>query len=156
MNGDTKLLLVAMPTTPGKIALPGKGAADSKVLAVASKALESPSGSQVLRELETYNSVHFAYHGIPDNRSPSNSHLQLLGHDKKTGEKIIDRLTVGAIASKRVTDGQIAYLPACSTAVNSVENLANESLHMASGFQLAGFSHIFATLWRSNGITSRR
>ncbi|KAF8250274.1 hypothetical protein K440DRAFT_659708 [Wilcoxina mikolae CBS 423.85] len=50
---------------------------------------------------------------------------------------------------ERPSSLQLAYLSACSTAENSSWKLANEVLHIASGFQLAGFSHVLATLWES-------
>ena len=41
----------------------------------------------------------------------------------------------------------LAYLSACSTAEIKVRILADESIHLASVFQLAGFMHVVATLW---------
>lgn len=49
-----------------------------------------------------------------------------------------------------IRKAQVAYLSACCTADNSCSRLADESIHIASGFLLAGFSHVLATLWDSN------
>ena len=42
---------------------------------------------------------------------------------------------------------QIIYLSACSTAEMKARNLVNESIHLASTFQLSGFQHVIGTLW---------
>lgn len=49
-------------------------------------------------------------------------------------------------------NAQIAYLSACFTAANAVDALADENIHLASAFQLAGFNHVLATMWKSNDI----
>jgi CHAT domain-containing protein len=46
-------------------------------------------------------------------------------------------------------------ISACSTAVNAAEALQNESIHIASGFQLAGFSHVLATLWAAQDTAAQ-
>jgi CHAT domain-containing protein len=38
---------------------------------------------------------------------------------------------------------------ACSTVDNTATNLGHETIHLASAFQLAGFTHIVANLWQS-------
>lgn len=43
-------------------------------------------------------------------------------------------------------DAKLAYLAACSTAQNN-EILADEVLHLASGFQVAGFSQVIGSMW---------
>jgi CHAT domain-containing protein len=44
----------------------------------------------------------------------------------------------------------LAYLSACSTAENRVSELADEALHLASGFQVAGFRQTVASMWLAN------
>ncbi len=63
----------------------------------------------------------------------------------------MDELTVSQI-SKRNTLGQtwIAYLSACSTAGVETKLLADECLHLAGGFQVAGFAHVIGSLWPAN------
>ena len=57
-------------------------------------------------------------------------------------------MTVSEI-SKQKTLGRtwIAYLSACSTARVEVKKLADECLHIASAFQVAGFAHVIGSLW---------
>jgi len=52
---------------------------------------------------------------------------------------------VAAISRLRLP-GVLAYLSACSTAVTGPE-LADESVHIVSAFQLAGYQHVIGTLW---------
>lgn len=47
-------------------------------------------------------------------------------------------------------DAQLAYLSACSSAKNTSTILADEVIHLASAFQLAGFSHTLANLWETD------
>lgn len=108
--------------------------------------LDSPSVNLVLQKLPAYQIIHFACHGVSDPDSPSNSHLVLLANSSLEPAK----LTVASIASMNIEKAQIAYLSACSTADNASISLADESIHIASGFQLAGFSHVLAALWPAN------
>lgn len=113
--------------------------------------LDSPSVALVLAELPSFHAIHFACHGVSD-RNPSNSHLLLLGDTPLQSGK----LTVKAISAMNIKNAQMAYLSACCTAQNPSAQLADESIHIASGFQLAGFSHVLATLWQSDDDACRR
>ena len=42
---------------------------------------------------------------------------------------------------------RLAYLSACSTAENKATHLANEAIHVVSGFQVVGFPHVIGCLW---------
>lgn len=114
--------------------------------------LYSPNSAQVIKELPAYNVIHFACHGVSDRKNPSNSHLLLRGVNPS--EPGI--LTVGAISNMNIKNAQVAYLSACCTADNPSDVLADESIHIASGFQLAGFSHVLATMWESDDTACRR
>lgn len=107
--------------------------------------LDFPSTAQVLEELPAYHAIHFACHGVSNSKNPSDSHLLLLGNSPTEP----GMLTVGAISNMNIKNAQVAYLSACSTADNPSSDLADESIHIASGFQLAGFSHVLATQWES-------
>lgn len=177
---ESRLLLVTMPTTPsvpgtpGTPATPGYSATPGTpaqkwmpLLNVAKEVdeiidvinqkknsstltrLDRPSSAQVLEKLPAHHAIHFACHGMSDSENPSNSHLALA----KDGA--IDRLTVGAISNMNIKTAEIAFLSACCTADNPSAKLADESIHIASGFVLAGFSHVLATLWESDDYACR-
>lgn len=114
--------------------------------------LESPKVLLVLEKLPSYQIIHFACHGVTSVRSPSTSHL-LLAPDGDVGP---GQLTVAKVASMNIERAQIAYLSACSTADNVSIPLADESIHIACGFQLAGFSHVLATMWSANDQACRQ
>lgn len=155
LKSDFRLLLVSMPTTPGYKQLPSAGIEVTKIMEsikgkVNSTHLVQPSTSQVLDSLPSFNAVHFSCHGISDARNPSNSHLLLCK------EKSVDRLSVEGITNTNLKNAQIAYLSACSTAENASDAIPDESIYIASGFQLAGFSHVLATKWESNDAACQK
>ena len=148
---ETSILVVTMPTTPKHKPLPG---VDHEKLAIQQitkdicriKTFKSPTAAQVLNDLSGFDIVHFACHASADPEDPSNSHL-LLQTSGPSGP-VVDELTVSDISRKN-TLGQtwIAYLSACSTAGVEAKLLADESLHLASAFQVAGFAHVIGSLW---------
>lgn len=156
-GSDSRLLLIAMPTTPTKNDLKNAIPEVERIARVVRgqvDRLDRPSADQVLEKLPSYHAIHFACHGVSDAQKPSNSHLLLEKHDAsgpKSKSGTLDRLTVGAISTQcaNIKNAQLAYHSACSTANNPSLALADESIHIASGFQLAGFSHVLATLWES-------
>jgi CHAT domain-containing protein len=79
--------------------------------------------------------AHFACHAIADPRDPADSFLAL--HDAP--------LRVRDLSDQDLTGAHLVFLSACSTAVSV--RLLDESIHIASAFQLAGFTHAIATLW---------
>lgn len=114
--------------------------------------LECPTVATVLEQLPAHNVIHFSCHGLSDATNPSNSRLVLVG-DPNT---MSGDLTVAAIANLNIKNAQIAYLSACSTADNASPDLADESIHMSSGFQLAGFSHVLAIMWNAENRACKR
>lgn len=155
-----RLLMVTMPTTAGSSPLAGAkqeakdiaGALSSGSVSVTE--LERPSAAQVLEQLRTHHILHFACHGISDLANPSDSRLLLQSPDPTSSEP--DTLSVRAVSSANTDVAQIAYLSACSTAENRSVLLADEAIHIANAFQLAGFSHVLATLWESDDRLCRR
>ncbi|KAJ5210187.1 Tetratricopeptide-like helical [Penicillium cf. griseofulvum] len=147
---DTQsMLLVTMPKTPGEDDLPGVTAESQAIQeAVVTphtvKLLIQPSAEIVLHGLQDCSIAHFACHGSSDMSDPSNSFLALQGQDS------VDRLTVKKISESHMKEAWLAYLSACSTAENQTSELADEALHLASGFQVAGFAHTVGSMWSSN------
>ncbi|GAA0942944.1 CHAT domain-containing protein [Actinocorallia libanotica] len=91
----------------------------------------------VLEALASADIAHFACRATSDPARPSRSRLLLAG-----GE-----LTVGDLGRMRRTPARLAYLSACATAHVAVDELADEAVHVASAFQLAGFRGVIGTLW---------
>ncbi|KAF9762006.1 hypothetical protein IL306_003591 [Fusarium sp. DS 682] len=160
------LLLVTMRKTPDMIDLPGVDKEKEEIIAALQfenqnpapdqeprpdsvKLMPQPQAKAVLHALRSHNMVHFAYHGSSNLLDPSNSFLALQGSKSSTTR---DRLTVRQISESRLRRSWLAYLSACSTAQNKVDDLADEALHLASGFQVAGFAHVIAAMWSSNDV----
>ncbi|KAF8541463.1 CHAT domain-containing protein [Trichophaea hybrida] len=154
---DNQLLLITMQSTQGSqsSALPGVKQEANRILAVlphgmSAPVLEQPSARDVLQRLRFSSIIHFACHGISDEDDPSQSRLLLHNPDPTSSEP--DSLTARDIfdhTSVEWSGAQLAYLSACSTADNSNVELADEVIHIASAFQLAGFSHVLATMWKA-------
>jgi CHAT domain-containing protein len=162
--GNTKgsLLIATMRTTPKA---PGTDAPKfsalhsvteekSKVTDIANgrmpvQTLDLPSVDLVVDGLRGCSIAHFACHGSTERADPSNSGLvlQKQGERQEAGQ---DRLTVHKISELSLTHARLAYLSACSTAENMAVRLADEVIHVVSGFQVAGFPHVVGCLWPSN------
>ncbi len=133
-------LTVALECTPGLPDLPGT-TAEATALHVHHPDTppltgENATTHSVLDALPSATWAHFACHAHADFASPSRSGLHL--HDGTLPFPDITRLRLGC--------AELAYLSACSTAHQGIQ-LADESLHLASAFQLAGFRHVIASLW---------
>ena len=50
----------------------------------------------------------------------------------------------------------IAYLSACSTAETAEKTLVDETIHLASSFQLVGFPHVIGTTWEANNTVAEK
>jgi CHAT domain/Tetratricopeptide repeat len=92
--------------------------------------------ASVLAALPDATWTHFACHASADLSAPSRSGLHL--HD--------GILSVPDISRLHLVHAELAYLSACSTANQGV-GAVDESIHLASAFQLAGFRHVIASLW---------
>jgi hypothetical protein len=142
-SAPPRVLAVAMPYTPGAPDLPG-AQREFRQLAELFPGTEGLVGKNATRDavlirLPTTPWVHFACHAGTDPADPSRSHLLVHDHDHK-------RLSVLDISRLRLEDSEFAYLSACSTAVTAPE-LVDESIHVVTAFQLAGYSHVVGTLW---------
>jgi CHAT domain-containing protein len=133
-----------MPETPGHAALPATAREATAFAAgftgggAAPEVLVGPAatGEAVLAALPRAAFAHFACHASSDPLNAEASHLLL--HDGPLAVTELSRLPL---------DGaQLAYLSACATARGSA-TLADEAVHLASAFQLAGYAQAIGTLW---------
>ncbi|MFD5025790.1 CHAT domain-containing protein [Streptomyces sp. NPDC058373] len=145
-SGPPSMLAVAMPHTPGARDLPG-ARTEYQHLAQLFPTVKGLVGERatcqaVLSSLATHPWAHFACHAGADPDDPYRSHL--LVHDHA-----VNPLSVLEISRLRLDRCEFAYLSACSTAVTRGD-LADESLHVVTAFQLAGFPQVVGTLWQIN------
>lgn len=145
---DLKVLMVSAPTKEGHKPLKTtaeldwikKGLQDNTSVTI----LHEPTCETVLEELPKHDLIHFSCHGQSNPIDPSASTLELSSHSDAQGSS---QLKVRDLASLDHDRARIAYLSACSTAENSSGELLDESIHIASAFQLAGFPHVIGTIW---------
>jgi tetratricopeptide (TPR) repeat protein/CHAT domain-containing protein len=147
---SAQALLVAMEHTPGNSKLPfaTKEVAMLHGLckSMASHPIEPGRRKQdVISYLPQCQIFHFAGHGYTDNDDPLKSHLLL--EDGKS-----DPLTVATLLKMNLRERPpfLAYLSACGTGQIKDERFADESIHLISACQLAGFRHVIGTLWEVN------
>lgn len=160
-KANGQLLMVTMPTTPPGTDHEQKASRLPKTMEERDKilrtigpyldaiVLEHCSVEQVSEAMKHCSIAHFACHGKSDHLNPSNSALILqrsVGPDKVVEQ---DPLTVQRVSGLTLERAQIAYLSACSTAANEAHRLADEVIHIASGFQVAGFPHVIGCLWEA-------
>jgi hypothetical protein len=133
-------LSVAMPDTPGHSPLPRTADEAAGLLArlPGARSLTGPAATRraVLAALPGASVAHFACHASGDPARPADSHLLL--HDGP--------LRLDAIGRLRLEGAELAYLSACGTARGGAR-LADEAIHAAAAFQLAGYGQVVATLW---------
>ncbi|QUH06215.1 CHAT domain-containing protein [Saccharopolyspora erythraea] len=133
-------LTVALEHTPGLPDLPGTAVEAAHLHAahdgIAPLTDRHATKDRVLAAMSEATWAHFACHATADLAEPSRGGLRL--HD--------DTLTLPEISRLRLDQAELAYLSACSTAHHGARH-ADESLHLASAFQLAGFRHVIASLW---------
>jgi tetratricopeptide (TPR) repeat protein len=97
------------------------------------------TADSVLAALPNAGWAHFGCHATSHPLRASASGLYL--HDRV--------LRVPEIGRAGVRDGELAYLSACSTGQSSLFQ-ADQAMHLASAFRLAGYRHVVATLWPVN------
>lgn len=157
-TSDYQLLLVTMPKTPGKKNLKNAPEEVDNIVEIVegmakTTRLDSPSPAQVLAGLPFHHIAHFACLGLTNPGNPSESHL-LLSNDDGLGSNglkpmTVDKLTVKMVSNKNIEHAQIAYLSASGTPQRDSLVSAEEPISIASGLQLAGFSHVLSTQWFS-------
>lgn len=142
----SKALLVSMPETPGQTELPFEAKEVSSLESLLAPrlsitALKDPTKQGTLSALQDCQVAHFACHGISVVEDPSKSTLLLT--DWSTNP-----LTVSDLMSIDLRYSQLAYLSACHTASARVAELLDESIHLSSAMQIAGFPSVIGTLWQ--------
>ncbi|KAM0281388.1 hypothetical protein ACHAO9_010760 [Fusarium lateritium] len=146
-SGLDRAVLVSMDTTPGSSSLPSAGR-EVKLLRdiCKSKGFETveprPIKEDVVSRLPHCKIFHFAGHGSTNGLDASQSSLLLEDWQK-------DPLTVSTLLDIDIQQYSpfLAYLSACGTGQIAHEKYLDESIHLISAFQLAGFRHVIGTLW---------
>ena len=142
---DQNALLVGMSETPGhsKLQYVEQEIEELRLLLSPHMTItveKKPTKERILAALSDYQIVHLACHGTFDENDPSQSKLLL--SDWQT-----EPLTVSNLASQALKMSQFAYLSACHTASARNLSLLDESIHLASSFQIAGYPSVVGTLW---------
>ncbi|MGW3198218.1 CHAT domain-containing protein [Streptomyces sp. NPDC001118] len=138
--GRRGVLAVAMPKTPGQPPL-------KRTVAEATAAAAAGGGVPLIGADATREAVrtavldaavvHFACHADSGPDAPAAGRLLLAD----------GALSLGEISELHLESAELAYLSACGTARGGSAALAEEAVHLASAFQLAGYSQSVATLW---------
>ncbi|KAL6832827.1 CHAT domain-containing protein [Trichoderma camerunense] len=104
--------------------------------------LPQPYKGDVLSAMMTCQIFHFAGHGETHPTDPLQSTLLLRDWQSEP-------LTIASLLESNLTSNSpfLAYLSACGTGRVINEKLEDESIHLASAFQIAGFRHVIGTLW---------
>lgn len=141
---SNQALLVAMEHTPGNDMLPFatkevemlRHLCGSMMLKPVEPRARSQDVASHLRDCKLF---HFAGHGATDRYDASNSRLILEDGTLRVAELLDMNL------SER--SPFLAYLSACGTGRIKDDRSVDESIHLMSAFQLAGFRHVVGTLW---------
>jgi tetratricopeptide (TPR) repeat protein len=139
-------LVVSMPTTADQSDLRGADEEARILQSHVHRSLilrsEDATADRILAELPAFPWVHFACHAASDPNDPSHGHLLVHDYEQRP-------LTILDIARVHSHISELAFLSACETARTGLR-LADESIHLASSFQLAGYAHVIGTLWPIN------
>ena len=91
---------------------------------------------QVIKNMETHSSIHFACHASQNTSDPL-----------KSGFALQDGyLELSTIIQKRLAAADLAFLSACQTSAGD-EKLSEEAVHLAAGMLAAGYRGAVATMW---------
>ncbi|OAP55861.1 hypothetical protein AYL99_10013 [Fonsecaea erecta] len=142
------ILMVAMPETAGCDDLNVAQDIESvqQILKLAGwrepVVLMCPSKAEVVVALLKCHIAIFACHGTANRLDPSRSGLLLRANERGVPEI----LSMTDLQGLGLMHARLACLLACSTGKNAARWLWDECIHIAGGFQLAGFSEVIATL----------
>jgi hypothetical protein len=148
---DRTALIVGLPGTSGACELPAVRDEIHELIRLmpASRILDGPAATRgnVLSALTAHPVVHFACHAVSGTPDDPYSTRLILAEDQ------IEPLTVSTISRARIPRADLAYLSACSTAQ---ADGGDETVHVTSAFQLAGYRNVVGTLWPVGDRTAYR
>ncbi|KAL5314488.1 hypothetical protein ACEPPN_017128 [Leptodophora sp. 'Broadleaf-Isolate-01'] len=153
-SASPQALLIAMRDTPGCISQLPFAAKEVSMLHGICKSMAIDTieprryKKDILALLPSCKIFHFAGHANANRVDPSRS--QLLLEDWET-----DPLMVGTLMEMKLRERLpfLAYLSACGTGQIKDDRFVDESIHLVSAYQLAGFRHVVGTLWEVNDET---
>ncbi|MEV0774932.1 CHAT domain-containing protein [Streptomyces sp. NPDC050428] len=149
---DDSVLIVAVPEAAGQPALYGAreeaGWLAERLPYATVLADAAATRAAVEAGLRDHAHAHFACHAVSDPLRPSAGRLVLHGPADASP-------TIRDLARLRLPGARLAYLSACDTMRISAE-LADESVHIASAFQMAGFPHVVGSLWQVDDTVGAR
>lgn len=149
-KGSTTAVLVAMEHIPARSNLPF---ADAEIKVVSSLCASMGLNvvephrlkEEVMTGLQSSTIFHFAAHGSTNQDDPLESFLCL--EDVRSNPlRVADLLNLNL----KENPPFLAYLSACGTGRIQQERHMDESMHLVSACQLAGFRHVIGTLWEVN------
>jgi hypothetical protein len=147
---SAQALLVAMEHTPGSSRLPFAAKEVAMLHGLFKSELFNAiepgrRKKDVVSHLPQCKIFHFAGHRYTNKSDLSKSHLCLEDWEN-------DPLMVASLLEMNIQKYSpfLAYLSACGTGQIRDEKFFDESIHMISAFQLAGFRHVIGTLWEVN------
>jgi tetratricopeptide (TPR) repeat protein len=146
-RADSRLLIVAMPKTPGlnDLESPGREAAYLARRFPSHTLLMGPPATRdaVAHAMPEHRWAHFSCHGSQDLHEPDRGALHL--HDGP--------LTIPQILRLQLPRPALAYLSACDTSRGGT-GIPDEAITLAAALQIAGYQHVIATLWQIWGLTA--
>lgn len=148
---QSKILIISMPHTEANAAA-GYGDLDTAAESLAiSRNLSRSLGTTYLTnpDMGSVESLiggcriaHFSCHGVIDPADPLRSRLVIRFDAQRA-------LTVAAIRNLSSSFSRLAFLSACHSASFEDQSTADEVIHVAKAFQLAGFPSVVGTLWQA-------
>ncbi|KAI3321054.1 hypothetical protein HD806DRAFT_504428 [Xylariaceae sp. AK1471] len=144
-------LLVAMEHTPGHAAQLPFASKEIEMLHYLCKSITldpiEPGRRKhdIMSLLPSCKIFHVAGHGYTNDQDPLKSYL-ILGDEKQ------ELLTVSDLLEMNLRESLpfLAYLSACGTGRIKDNESVDESIHLISACQIAGFRHVIGTLWEVN------
>jgi CHAT domain-containing protein len=141
-----RLLLIALPDTPGQRPLPAVTTEQAHLTTLFSPAqrtlLAGPDATRanILDQLPTHAWVHASCHGDQNLADPTSGGLLPYDWDTAGPVRVLD------VTTSEHPGAEFAFLSACKTATGGVTNL-DEAINLAAALHHAGWRHVIATLW---------